>query len=283
MTENPYASIGEQGYGVMQPEPDRTSILAICSLVCSLICCIPGLSVLGLVLGIVALIGIGASQGRIGGKGLAIAGVIISLLISIAWGGLIFTVAQGTRVVSQLGGFFEAAANDDAQTARGYLGQNASGAVTDIQIIEFGDRIEADYGAFVSYPQGVFDFFGQIGESFENAASQGSQQGPPTIAEAQRLYASYPAIPGAVDFGGTSVAVVYLLDVQNQGPTPAGSPPLYNIGAQLADGTVLWLVTPPQPGTQGIAPPPSQSPPPDPAEEEPAAAQDPPAEDPDTP
>lgn len=55
--------------------PAKTSGLAIASLVLGLLGCT---SLFGLICGIIALVKIGKSQGRLGGKGLAIAGVCIS-------------------------------------------------------------------------------------------------------------------------------------------------------------------------------------------------------------
>jgi type II secretory pathway pseudopilin PulG len=55
-------------------QPQKTSALAIAALVCAFLC-FP----LGLILGIVALIRIGNSNGQLGGKGLAIAALVIPL------------------------------------------------------------------------------------------------------------------------------------------------------------------------------------------------------------
>jgi hypothetical protein len=64
-------------YGAPPPPPPKTSILAILSLVFAF-CCQP----VGFVLGIVAMILIGRSQGRVGGMGLAIAGTVVSGVMS---------------------------------------------------------------------------------------------------------------------------------------------------------------------------------------------------------
>ncbi len=69
--------------------PQRTSILAILSLVCSLICLIPGTGVLAAIFGISALVGIRGSRGRVGGTGLAIAGLIVGLLFTMVWIGIV--------------------------------------------------------------------------------------------------------------------------------------------------------------------------------------------------
>jgi type II secretory pathway pseudopilin PulG len=57
----------------------RTSKLAIAALVCSLLVCLPGLNMLlGVGLGIAALVVIGKSGGRLGGNGLAVGAFIVS-------------------------------------------------------------------------------------------------------------------------------------------------------------------------------------------------------------
>ena len=70
---------------VQQKAPQSTSILAIFSLLLGiaslLFSCVTG--ILGVILGIVALVRINGSQGRIGGKGLAIAGIALSVVMSL--------------------------------------------------------------------------------------------------------------------------------------------------------------------------------------------------------
>lgn len=62
-----------------QPElPPKTSGMAVASLVLGALGCLGITSLVGLVLGIVALARINKSQGRLGGKGLAISGICVS-------------------------------------------------------------------------------------------------------------------------------------------------------------------------------------------------------------
>jgi type IV pilus assembly protein PilA len=58
----------------MTTQPEKTSTLAVVALVFSVLC-----APIGLVLGIIALIRIGNSKGELGGKGVAIAAVIVPL------------------------------------------------------------------------------------------------------------------------------------------------------------------------------------------------------------
>jgi hypothetical protein len=67
------------------PAPSRTSGAAIASLICSILglCTIGLTGIVGIILGVIAIRSIGASRGAVGGKGLAISGIVIGA-ISIA-------------------------------------------------------------------------------------------------------------------------------------------------------------------------------------------------------
>jgi hypothetical protein len=66
--------------------PSKTSGLAIASLVCGLLVCLPCLpAILGIILGIMGLSTIGQSRGRLRGQGLAIAGIVTSVLAGLLW------------------------------------------------------------------------------------------------------------------------------------------------------------------------------------------------------
>jgi Domain of unknown function (DUF4190) len=71
-----------QGMGQAVPSAPTTNGMAIASLITSLVCCGP----LGLIFGLIALNQINNSGGRMGGKGLAIAGIAVGavgILVSI--------------------------------------------------------------------------------------------------------------------------------------------------------------------------------------------------------
>ncbi len=85
----------------------KTSALAIASLVCGILWGCGVLSLLGLILGLVALSKISKSEGRLGGKGIALAGVIVSavfLLLS-----LVFVPIMAGLLLPALGKAREAA------------------------------------------------------------------------------------------------------------------------------------------------------------------------------
>lgn len=87
-----------QGPGSMPPEPRRSNPLAITSLVLGILLCIPFISGVGAVL--CGIIGIGkAKDPRVGGKGMAIAGLILGLANLLLWGLLgsgIWALISGT-------------------------------------------------------------------------------------------------------------------------------------------------------------------------------------------
>jgi Domain of unknown function (DUF4190) len=66
-------------YGTTPVAGQSTNGLAIAALVTSLVCCGP----IGLILGLVSLNQINASQGRQGGKGMAIAGIVLGGLSTV--------------------------------------------------------------------------------------------------------------------------------------------------------------------------------------------------------
>lgn len=82
---NPY----DQSY----QEPPKTSGLAIASLVCSLILCCPLTTLLGPLLGVIALATIGSNPAR-KGKGLAFAGIVLGLVFSVGWGLIGYQASQ---------------------------------------------------------------------------------------------------------------------------------------------------------------------------------------------
>src|SRR5690349_14731093 len=93
MAQNDFDS-GDLGDAELALEPQRTSILAILALICALICIIPGMGLLAAILGISAAIGISGSRGRVGGMGLAIAGIVLGLLFSMIWVGIVLGSRQ---------------------------------------------------------------------------------------------------------------------------------------------------------------------------------------------
>ena len=164
MSQNPYAAHDPLADDVYL-EPKRTSIMAILSLVLSILCLT---APLGLLFGIAALIGIGKSRGRVGGTGLAVAGLIIGLIFSVLLGFMVFgmkfgldmyagPMSQGAAVV------IDHAESGEYDEFRSYFTANASASMTDEAIASWVAAYQGETGAFVSTP----DSFGEVIESFQ--------------------------------------------------------------------------------------------------------------------
>jgi len=143
----------ESPFDAVDPGEQKTSGLAIGSLVCSLICCVPVTTIPGILLGIAAMVSIGNNPAR-KGKGLAVAGILL---------GVIFTAGQVyvyPKVVDLAGEIFELIVNgpNDALVA-GFAGDPAAfrskfygtGAQAhDAEAQAFIDTLRSRYGEFQS-------------------------------------------------------------------------------------------------------------------------------------
>ncbi|GJM19677.1 MAG: hypothetical protein DHS20C14_18900 [Phycisphaeraceae bacterium] len=137
-------------------EPDRTSITAIFSLICSFICCLPLVPLLGAGLGVLALIGIGRSDGRVGGKGLAVCGIVLGIIVTLLQVGGFFLLDTGLRLMVREGNTVGQALTDLEADRPGPMRSILAGplgSMTDAELAEFRDAYTADMGPFVSTPQ----------------------------------------------------------------------------------------------------------------------------------
>lgn len=160
MTQSPYG-------GTIQPDEiiveQRTSILAILSLVFGLLCFVPGLGLIGLICGIAALLAIASSGGRVAGKGLAIAGIVLSLLFSAIWiGGYlgarqIWATAQG-KVMQPLVKVVENTEAGDWAAARQGMTSTTANGVTDEDFKKFREAYQAELGSFQSTPTDFWSY-----------------------------------------------------------------------------------------------------------------------------
>lgn len=143
--------------------PERTSILAVLALICAVVCIVPGLGLLGVLLGVGALMGIGASQGRIGGKGLAISGVVIGLLVTLLWAGAAYGAGQAWKIFEQqiagtLTSKVQAIEQGDFDTARSLFTTAVQPEVTDEALTAFRDAYTAQLGSLQGPPDGFGAF-----------------------------------------------------------------------------------------------------------------------------
>lgn len=216
-------------------EPERTSILAILSLIASLICFIPLIGVVGIFLGIFALVGIGSSKGRVKGTGLAVAGIVIGLIFSTIWIGVGFAGQQVVSEFPKLASVMvevEGASNDEVRKA---LAPNVHPMATDEAIAQFRDAYQAELGAFNGAPEGLISImqaYGEIGPVMNRIND------PATPYQGQMI-----PVPG--DFDNGRAVILLAFDPASQQSQGGTSSLLYsNIGIMTPGGSMFWLYDP---------------------------------------
>jgi hypothetical protein len=135
-------------------ERPKTSGLAIASLVCSILFCT---AIVGLILGLIAIPAIGSNPAR-KGKGLATAGIVISLIFLIAQYFLVTqVVVPGYTIIKEYIAFVmsgpddalsSGASGDVAGFKQWFVGPGATASDEEAQA--FLDELANRYGAFVS-------------------------------------------------------------------------------------------------------------------------------------
>ncbi len=197
-------------------EPERTSILAILSLVFGALGCCGGVtSILGIPMAIISMIGISKSKGRIGGMGLAIGGLVVGLLTLALWVGVVFGLGGMMKVaITQFGATTEAILTDvqngDFDAARNNFGSPGD-QTSDEEFVAFAAAYTTDLGQYVSMPDGFGDLI------------NGYMAVGPLIQPYQNRQ-GYVPMPAQFDTGW--VLVIYIMDPNGQGPVGANGMPL---------------------------------------------------------
>lgn len=246
MSQNPYAANAD----FAPPPESRTSVLAILSLVCSLICIVPGLGLLGAILGISALFSISRSQGAVRGNGMAAAGIAIGLLLTVIWVGIGIGMAQfngalGKNFIAPVAGVVQSLETGDYKTARASFDKSLDAAVTDEQIAAFVTAYQGELGHFQSMPRSLFEMitaYSQVGQRMQNY-----QGGPGEI-----------PLPGNFDKGPAIVLIRVPTGQQNPPTSGTWMPSLTNIGVLTSSGKAIWLLPPN--GSAPLPPPPAPAP-----------------------
>lgn len=174
MAQNPYAT-DELG----DPVGQRTSLMAIFALVLSLICCIPPLSTIGALLGVVSLVVIGNSMGRLSGRAPAIVAIMAGLIVTVVQGAIFAGLLQGytfyqKQMVPEARSAVMAAAAGDHPLAMDSFTQSAAAEISPERMRFFIDTIEASEGRIL----GVDTTFDALIEAFGRVYSgaRGSQK-----------------------------------------------------------------------------------------------------------
>jgi hypothetical protein len=158
--ESPYQ---EQSDVKLYQEPDRTSIMAILSMIFGIGgCCLGLTSIPAILLGIFSIFGISKSKGRVGGTGFGIAGILTGLLTLALWGGIGGAIVFGfNKFQSDYGQtteqvFLDLQANN-FDAVRASLASPAAD-VSDEELIAFRDGYLGGLGNLVSNTDGIGDF-----------------------------------------------------------------------------------------------------------------------------
>lgn len=240
MTQNPYAQFDRPEPGRYDdggfdpgryPSPMRTSILAICSLVLALLCFLP-LGPLAVICGGLAILFIANSRGRLGGLGLAIAGVLVGLFTSVFWmmmvvGAMSVQQQWGPAIVGPSDRMMRDLDAGDFAAARKNFSAFLDAAVTDEQLAEFVAAYKAEAGSYQSTPSTFLSWMGAIIEL------------GPQMQGAQQSGDGFP-LPATFDRGKG------LVFIGQAGQPQPGSvlPPAENIGVLIPPRTEVWLLDP---------------------------------------
>lgn len=206
MSQYPTTSYGYETDSMS--EPPRTSAMAVVSLVLSVVgCCLP-IGLLGALIGIFSLVGISRSQGRVSGRGLAIAGIIIGVINTGIWIGGWLAVTNGYQAyVKMTSTTLTALETGDYQTVRNHL--DPSLTLTDEQFDAFVEAYRADLGSFQGMAPNVIDFVGDFTD-------------PNVGPKMQNYQGRQNMMPVAARFAQTKTVVLFMFDPQAQGGGGAG-------------------------------------------------------------
>lgn len=214
------------------PQNQRVSLLAISSLVLSFICCIPGLSAVGAGLGVAGLLVIGRAAGRLTGMGLAVAGIVIGLLISVLQLGLVIGLAMGAQSFQPYGTTLAAINAGDIQESRRMFSVELDRAVTEEHLGQFKDEFQAQWGEFQQIPLGLAD----LASGYLSLGSPSAD-----IQTALGKYPDDPIIPLPAEFDQGMVLVLVILDPSQ---IRSNMPSIRNLGVVDKKGQIIWLIDP---------------------------------------
>lgn len=245
--QTPYESSNVSLY----QEPERTSVMAILSMVLGILGCCGGVtSLLAIPLGVLGLIGISRSKGRVGGTGFSIAGIIIGLLTLALWVGLFFGVGGAAKsfmglLASNAESVLVDIQNDKFDSARTKLSSPAAD-VPDEEMIAFREAYRAAVGDYVGQPSSLGEWwsgYGAVGQQIQAYQSRQGQAKP-------------GAVPLPLRFDSGWVLVFYIMDTQ--GNQNAGMPNITELILIDAQGNeyALPMSSSNQPSTPSTPTPP---------------------------
>jgi hypothetical protein len=163
----------------------------VLSFLCSIPCCfVPGAGLLGILFGALAVSFIAGARGRLSGRGLAIAGIILGIISTALWayvtvGGVQAYTFWMKKMSPAASGIVVAAAEGKPAEARAFMTAGAQAEVDDARLAQFAAAIVAVHGS-VQGPSGDFGMliesfqktFGNAGPSTPSGGARGQQTVP---------------------------------------------------------------------------------------------------------
>lgn len=237
MTDNPYANLASEG---IEPAPERTSVLAILSLIIGIVSIIPlfciflGSGALAVLFGGAALLFIHQKRGRLSGTGLAATGIVLGLMVTVAQIVVIIIATRALQMVRQFAAepvraSITALESGDLVGARKLFPPTTDAQITDEMLQKFSADYQAQSGTFIGFPDsiwGVIKAYAEVGPGLQ--AVQGRNDFIP--------------LPGR--FSKTNSMIVVIFD-QSAQPS-SGTLPARNIGIVTPQGQAVWLIDPSQ-------------------------------------
>ncbi|MFN5945172.1 MAG: DUF4190 domain-containing protein [Phycisphaerae bacterium] len=157
---NPYTALQRDDI-ILERE---VSVMAIVALVIALVglvaCIIPGVAGLGALLGVASLVIISQSDGRVSGRGIAIASIVIGLMVTIFQISLAVGVRQAmsqanTAFFAPMGSIMADAEKKDLAKIQTMFTKPAADRLTQEHVNAFADAVHGELGAFKGVPDGM--------------------------------------------------------------------------------------------------------------------------------
>lgn len=236
MHDNPYAHPTSDPTPLDQPR--RTSIAAIIGLICSLVCCLPFLPALGALLGAIGLRGTMRRDRPVGGRGLAIAAIILGLLFSAGQVGFaLLANAQLAKDLQHLR-FIQSLQTDDLDEARSRLSVDADSEYTDADLRDWAARLDADWGAFVTGPSSAGEFFftqfsPEVGTATQRVQAEMGFSLDTAFTQAPKMF--------MVEFDNGRTPVCIIVKPTEISASADGLQAIIDAAYVAPDGSLVWL------------------------------------------
>jgi hypothetical protein len=242
MSQSPYANLGTE---VLEPIPQRTSVLAILSLVIAIISIVPlfcvflGSGALAVIFGGAALLFINRERGRLSGTGLAATGIVLGLMVTVLQIVVVMMVTKAMQfykqnIIGPIDTALVALDSGDLKTARTMFPPSADAKITDEMLQQFVTDYQARIGAYKGAPDtlwGAIQLIVQVGPGMQGM--QGRNDVIP--------------FPAKFEKGPAVVAIMFDPTSTSRGSAPGGAAMTFsviNLGVLTPDQKEVWLVDP---------------------------------------